>query len=51
MPILGNFPTPTHDTTKLPIAQGVENAGKFLVVGNDGNITLQTLATWQGGSY
>ena len=28
---------------KLDKAQGAANAGKFLVVGNDGNITLQTM--------
>lgn len=36
---------------KLDIAQGAGNAGKFLVVGADGNITLVTLTAWQGGSY
>ena len=35
----------------VPTAQGVANAGKFLVVGSDGNVTLVTLAAWQGGSY
>lgn len=36
---------------KVAIAQGVVHAGEFLVVGADGNVTTQTLATWQGGSY
>ena len=31
--------------------QGSANAGKFLVVGSDGNVTAMTLAAWQGGSY
>lgn len=31
--------------------QGVAHAGEFLVVGADGNVTTQTLAAWQGGSY
>lgn len=30
---------------------GAANAGKFLVVGNDGQITAVTMAAWQGGSY
>jgi putative intracellular protease/amidase len=36
---------------KLNIAQGSGNAGKFLVVGNDGNVTAVTMSAWQGGSY
>lgn len=36
---------------KLDIDQGSGNAGKFLVVGSDGNVTTMTLATWQGGNY
>ena len=35
----------------VAVAQGVGHAGEFLVVGNDGNVTTVTLATWQGGSY
>ena len=31
--------------------QGTGNAGKFLVVGNDGYVTVVTMATWQGGNY
>lgn len=30
---------------------GTANAGKFLVVGSDGNITAVTMSAWQGGSY
>jgi hypothetical protein len=36
---------------KLDINQGTANAGKFLVVGSDGNVTTVTMAAWQGGSY
>ena len=35
----------------LANAQGVANAGKFLVVGSDGNITAVTMTAWTGGSY
>ena len=41
----------TNLSGKVDISQGSANAGKFLVVGNDGNVTLVTLSTWQGGSY
>ena len=30
---------------------GTANAGKFLVVGSDGNITAVTMTAWQGGSF
>jgi hypothetical protein len=36
---------------KLDKAQGAANAGKFLVVGSNGNIELVTMTEWQGGSY
>lgn len=36
---------------KLDKAQGAANAGKFLVVGSDGNITTVTMSVWQGGSF
>lgn len=36
---------------KIDTNQGVANAGKFLVVGNDGNVTPTTISSWQGGSY
>ena len=39
------------DTAKLDVDQGAANAGKFLVVGADGNITAVTMAAWQGGAY
>ena len=35
----------------VEIAQGVAEAGKFLVVGDDGNVTTMALSVWQGGSY
>lgn len=35
----------------VPVSQGTNKAGQFLVVGSDGNVTTMTLATWQGGSY
>ena len=31
--------------------QGAANAGKFLVVGSDGNITTATISQWSGGNY
>lgn len=31
--------------------QGSGNAGKFLVVGNDGNVTTVTMSQWSGGNY
>ena len=36
---------------KLNIAQGIENAGKFLIVNSSGNVVPVTMQTWQGGSY
>ena len=39
------------DTSKLDLDQGTANAGKFLVVGSDGNIAPVTMAAWEGGSY
>ena len=36
---------------KVNVAQGVANAGKFLVVGSDGNVAPVTMTAWQGGSY
>lgn len=36
---------------KLDKDQGSGNAGKFLVVGNDGKIAPVTMQAWQGGSY
>lgn len=37
--------------TKVDIDQGVENAGKFLVVNSQGNVEPVTMQAWQGGSY
>lgn len=39
------------DSAKLGRNQGSANAGKFLVVGNNGYVTLLTLTEWQGGNY
>jgi hypothetical protein len=36
---------------KLNKNQGIANAGKFMVVGNDGIVTPVAMAAWQGGSY
>jgi hypothetical protein len=36
---------------KLDANLGSGNAGKFLVVGNDGGVTAVTMAAWQGGLY
>lgn len=38
-------------TGKVSVSQGAENAGKFLIVGSDGNITPVAMSAWQGGSY
>ena len=38
-------------TRKVSVSQGAANAGKFLIVGSDGNITPVTMTAWQGGSY
>ena len=35
----------------VAVSQGTANAGKFLVVGSDGNVTPVTMTEWQGGSY
>lgn len=36
---------------KVSVAQGTANAGKFLIVGSDGNIASVAMTAWQGGSY
>lgn len=47
-----NKPTYTaSDVGAVASDQGVANAGKFLVVDNDGVVTPVTMTTWQGGSY
>lgn len=38
-------------TDKVSVSQGAENAGKFLIVGSDGNVAPVAMSTWQGGSY
>ena len=37
--------------TAVQTDQGVGNAGKFLVVGSDGNVAPAAMSAWQGGSY
>lgn len=39
------------DIGAVAVAQGSGNAGKFLVVGSDGNVTTVTMTAWSGGSY
>lgn len=39
------------DVGAVAVAQGVDHAGEFVVVGSDGNITTVTMSVWQGGSY
>ena len=36
---------------KVSVSQGKTNAGKFLVVGSDGNVAPVAMTAWQGGSY
>ena len=38
-------------TGKVSVSQGAANAGKFLIVGSDGNIMPVAMSAWQGGSY
>ena len=38
-------------TGKVSVSQGAANAGKFLIVGADGNVSPVTMTAWQGGSY
>ena len=35
----------------LETDQGISNAGKFLVVGSDGNVVPVSMTAWQGGTY
>lgn len=39
------------DVGAIAVSQGVGNAGKFCVVGNDGNATFVTMSAWSAGSY
>lgn len=41
----------TIDAGKLAINQGVAHAGKFMIVGSDGNIVPTAMTEWSGGSY
>ena len=45
------IPSTAADVGAVAADQGSGNAGKFLVVGNDGIVVPVTMATWQGGSY
>lgn len=38
-------------TGKVSVSQGAANAGKFLIVGSDGNVAPVAMTAWQGGSY
>lgn len=38
-------------TGKVSVSQGAANAGKFLIVGSDGNVAPAAMTAWQGGSY
>lgn len=48
---LTDKPTIPDVSGKLDKEQGAGNAGKFLVVGADGNVTTKTMSEWAGGSY
>lgn len=45
------IPSSASDVGAVAVAQGVDHAGEFCVVGSDGNITTVTMTVWQGGSY
>lgn len=45
------IPSTASDVGAVAANQGSGNAGKFLVVGNDGVVVPVALATWQGGNY
>lgn len=44
-------PSTAADVGAVPVAQGAENANKFLVTDNSGNVTTRTLDTWSGGNF
>lgn len=46
-----SIPSSASDVGAVASNQGSGNAGKFLVVGNDGVVVPVTMATWQGGAY
>lgn len=48
---LTDYALKTDLTQFVKIEQGEEEAGKFLVVGDDGNVTTKTLEAWEGGMY
>ena len=45
------IPSSASDVGAVAANQGSGNAGKFMVVGNDGVVVPVTMAVWQGGSY
>lgn len=45
------IPSSASDVGAIAANQGSGNAGKFMVVGNDGIVVPVTMAVWQGGSY
>lgn len=49
--IISLIPTSASDVNAVASNQGVANAGKFLVVGNDGVVAPVTMSAWQGGNY
>ena len=48
---LANKANTSDLTGKVSVSQGAANAGKFLIVGSDGNIAPVAMTAWQGGSY
>jgi hypothetical protein len=46
-----HYPPTASQVGAVAVAQGVAHAGKFLVVGSDGNITMVSMTAWQGGNY
>lgn len=49
--VLDDYALKTDLMNYVEIAQGIAHEGEFLVVGDDGNVTTQSLSVWQGGSY
>ena len=45
------IPSTASEVGAVAVAQGVEHAGEFVIVGSDGNITSVAMSVWQGGSY
>ena len=46
-----SIPSSASDVGAVASNQGSGNAGKFLVVGNDGVVTPVTMTAWSGGNY